>query len=285
MKIRYFGDKIVYIMGASTGTGLAAARLLAGRGARVMLFSRSRGKLEKALAEVQASALDSAAGSTTRQRFAYKTLDISRNDEVRRALEGAVKDFGVPDILINSVGMARPDYFENISYEQFDEIQKTNLYGTWNTCSVLVPHMKKKGGYIVNVSSAGGFVGTFGYTDYSASKFGVLGFSEALRAELKPWNITVSVLCPASIDSPGYLEENRNKPAETHAIEGNAGLMSPDFVAKKLIKGMGRGKLIITPNFMGKVAFLAKRFVPGLMEAVFDGDVKKAQQNKKKNEG
>ena len=119
-----------------------------------------------------------------------------------------VQSFGAPDILINNVGRALPRYFEDVTFEQFDETMKTNLYGAWNTISVLVPHMKAGGGTIVNVSSMAGFIGVFGYTDYCASKFAVVGLSEALRQELRRYGITVAVLCPPDTDTPGLANED-----------------------------------------------------------------------------
>jgi 3-dehydrosphinganine reductase len=73
---------------------------------------------------------------------------------------------------------------------------KINLFGIWNTIQALLPYMKEKGGVIVNTSSVSGYLWIFGYTDYAALKFGIIGLSDALRHELLQYNITVSVLCP-----------------------------------------------------------------------------------------
>ena len=89
-------------------------------------------------------------------------MDVSKNHEVDIVIKSAVRDFGIPDILINCAGRAYPRYFEDISYAQFDETMKINLYGVWNTTKALLPFMKKNGGHIVNVSSIGGFIGVVG---------------------------------------------------------------------------------------------------------------------------
>ena len=207
-------------------------------------------------------------------------VDVSDRDEVEAVMSRAVWEFGTPEVLINCVGRARPLYFEDVTYEQFDETMKTNLYGAWNTISALLPHMKERGGYIVNVSSMAGLIGIFGYTDYSASKFALIGFSEALRSELKRYGIIVSVLCPPDTDTPGLQEENRTKPPETRVISARAKLMQPDEVSQALIKGMERGKFLIIPGFDGKFNFVLKRLLPGLVDFIMSRDIRKAQDGK-----
>jgi short-subunit dehydrogenase len=142
--------------------------------------------------------------------------------------------------------------------------------------------MKDRGGYIINVSSIAGFIGVFGYTDYAAAKFGVVGFSEALRSELKKYNIAVSVLCPPDTDTPGFAEENKTKPEETKAISSTARLMKAEDVAKALLKGMKKQEFIIIPNFDGKFTYIMKRLLPGLVEMVTDSQVKSVQKAKGK---
>ena len=172
-----------------------------------------------------------------------------------------------------------PNYFEEISYEQFDETMKINFYGIWHTTKKLVPLIKEKGGYIVNVSSIAGFIGVFGFTDYSASKFAVLGFSEVLRSELKPFGIMVSVLCPPDTNTPALEVENKTKPKETRAISKNAGLMQPEDVAKTLIKGMQKKQPVIIPGFEGKMTYFAKRLAPSIVERIMDRTIKRIQKN------
>jgi short-subunit dehydrogenase len=193
-------------------------------------------------------------------------------------MEEAVQEFGPPDILINSAGRAYPDYFDNISYEQFDETMKVHIYGIWNTVSALLPHMKDRGGYIVNVSSVVGFMGVFGYSDYAASKFAIIGLTETLKSELRRYNIGVSILCPPDTDTPGFEVENRNKPPETQAVSESGGLMEPEQVAEALLKGMRKGKFFIGPG-SAKMVYRLKRFFPWLVEMVMERDIRKVQKS------
>ncbi|MBN1691526.1 MAG: SDR family oxidoreductase [Dehalococcoidia bacterium] len=270
-----FNGKLVYITGGSSGIGLAAARLLAAKGSSVTIFARRREVLDEALNEI------TACRKRPDQRFLAFQMDVSSRDEVTGILQEAVDKTGVPDVLINCAGRAKPGYFGDIADGQFDETLKVDLYGVWNTCSFLVPLMRQRCGHIVNVSSICGFIGVFGYTDYCAAKFGVIGFSEALRSELKPDGVAVSVLCPPDTDTPGYAEENKTKPPETQAVSQTASILKPEAVAAALLKGMGKGDFMIIPNANGKFTWIMKRLFPWLVERVTDSQVKGVQRKQR----
>jgi short-subunit dehydrogenase len=277
-KLKDYSEKVVYVIGGSSGIGLAAAELFTARGAHVCLFARNEERLEAACAIVARRA------ATRNQRCAYYSMDVSDHRQVQKVMARAVKAFGIPDMLINCAGQATPRTFEEVTYEQFDETIKINLYGTWNTVAALLPVMKKRGGTIVNTSSIAGFIGVFGYTDYNASKFAVLGFSEALRAELIQYGIAVSVLCPPDTDTPGLVVEKLTKPPETVAITKGAGLMSAEAVARAMIRGMEKGQFAILPGIEGKFSVLAQRFIPGVVRWTLDRTAKKVQKGLRKPE-
>jgi 3-dehydrosphinganine reductase len=269
-----FSGKTVYVVGGSSGIGLSIARKMSRRGAHVIIFARQKSRLEDAVKQIADCGLSEA------QRFSYMQVDVSREDDVKTVMSEAVLQFGVPEVLINCAGTVRPDYFERITCQQFDVIMKSNLYGAWHTIAALLHHMKKQGGYIVNVSSMSGLIGAFGYTDYCASKFALIGFSEALRSELKQYGVKVSVLCPPDTDTPLLYEENKTKPEETKALTAKASLMQPDEVAEALIKGMKRNSFLIIPGFEGKMLYLLKRLFPGLVEFSIDREIKKVRTRK-----
>ena len=269
-------DKNVFLTGGSSGIGLSTAKLLAAEGASVIIFARTQDTLEAALTKVEGERV------TAAQRFACRQLDVTEHASVTTVMTEAVRSFGVPDILINCAGRALPHYFEDISFAQFDETMKTNLYGAWSAISVLVPDMKAKGGTIVNVSSLAGFVGVFGLTDYCASKFALVGLSEALRQELRRYRIMVSVLCPPDTDTPGLANENIFKPAETKAVSGAAKLMHPDDVAAELVKGIRRGSFMIVPGTEGRLALTMKRHLPRVVDLIMRRAIGNAQKGRAK---
>lgn len=266
-----FAGKVAFVVGGSSGIGLSTARLLAAEGSHVLALARGRDRLERA-AEILWSAR-----KDPRQKVGWMQLDVSNRERVNVVLAQAVEAFGVPDLLVNCAGRAYPRYFEDISYEQFEETLRTNFFGVWYTIAALVPRMKEKGGYIANVSSMGGLIGVFGYTDYSASKFAIVGFSEALRCELRRYGIRVCVLCPPDTDTPAFPIENLTKPKETKALSGAAKLMSPDDVAAALLKGIRKGRFLILPNLEGRLVWLVRRLFPGLLHFAMDREIRKVQ--------
>lgn len=273
--MNFYQDKTAFITGGSTGIGLAIAKSLAAQGSHVVIFARTISKLESAKTEIEASCL-----SMTKQKINYYSIDMSDNFDVKNVFEKAIQENKIPDILINCVGIAQPDYFENITFDIFDKTIKTNLYSTWNAVYSILPYMKQKGGYIVNTSSVAGFIGVFGYTDYCMTKFGIIGFSDALRQELSQYNIAVSVLCPPDTDTPGLEAENKNKPTETKEIGGKAKLLQPEFVAEAVLKGIQKNKKMIIPGFDGKMSLLLKRFFPSLLEWIMNNSIQKVQKRK-----
>lgn len=268
----FYQNKTVFITGGSTGIGLAIAKAVAKEGSNVVIFARTVSKLESAVADISLSL------NMTKQKISFYSVDTSDNNAVKTVFEKAIAENGVPDILINCVGIAQPDYFENITFDIFDKTIKTNLYSTWNSVYAIVPHMKQKGGYIMNTSSIAGFLGVFGYTDYCMTKFGIIGFSDALRQELAQYNIAVSVLCPPDTDTPGLEAENKNKPAETKAIAGNAKLLSSDFVATAVLNGIRKKKKMIIPGMEGRLTYLLKRFFPFIVEWFMKSSIQKVQK-------
>lgn len=272
MRYKSIAKKNVYIVGGSEGIGLETAKILAGMDANILIFSRNEEKLRDAVEKIESNRVSDT------QKFSYLPLDITDNDGVISIMETAAKDFGAVDILINSAGRARPRPVESIDYSQFDETMKTNLYGIRNTVAAVLPYLKGKGGMIVNVSSMVGFVGVFGYTDYAASKFGVIGFSEALKSEVKWHNIDVCVLCPPDTDTPGYAEEMKTKPPETREISSTAKIRSAGYVAKILVKGMKKKKFLIIPGFDSKLTYFTKHLAPSLVDFFMDIQVKKARK-------
>ena len=264
-------DKKVFITGGSSGIGLCSAESFVREGAHVCLFARNQDKLENAAEQVREIAKANC-------KVACYALDVANNSQVETVMDRAVTGFGAPDILINCAGRARPMVFMDISFEQFDETMKINLYGVRNTTAALVPHMLKNGGHIVNVASVAGLIGVFGYTDYCASKFGIIGFSEALKRELEGLGVGVSVLCPPDTDTPGLAEENLTKPPETLAISESACLLSADKVATALIAGIKQKKFLIIPGMDGKISWLAKRFCPWLVDYTMKRTIKKVRK-------
>lgn len=269
-----YKDKWAFIVGGSTGIGLALAEALVEKDANVLIIARNENRLKAACNELQ---LKAKPGVECRYAAADATVHEALATEMVKLFEAGIH----PYFLFNCAGRALPDYFENITNQQLEETFRLNVLTAWNSVKVCLPAMKQEGGFIINTSSVAGQIGVFGYTDYCIAKFGIIGFSEALKSEVEKYGIKVSVLCPPDTDTPGYAQENRNKPEETKAISGNVTLMSAKAVAVSCLKGLERGNFLILNNKESKLAFLLKSWFPSLLYRIMQADVRKVQRNSK----
>lgn len=268
-----FRGKNVYISGGSSGIGLATAKRFVEQGANVVIFAREARRLAAAEATLRAAAAPTGAQVTA------LSVDVSDHAACAAVLGAACAAHGAPDVVVNSAGIGGAKAFEDEPFEKFDQRIKVNLYGVRNVIAAVLPAMKPRGGHIVNVSSLAGVIGVFGFTSYAASKFAVIGFSEALRSELKRHDIWVSVYCPPDVDTPMLAAEMTDKPAETKALSSNAGLMSADEAAAELIKGLRSKRFMVIPGMQSRLVHLVNRWAPGLREFVVDRIIAKAREN------
>lgn len=137
----YYKNKHVYITGGSSGIGLEIARKLFSYGANLTIIARNSAKLEEARRNIEPFKVSSG------QFIRCLSVDVSDSAELSRVISQAMKEFGAPDILINSAGIITCDYLGNIPYDKFDAVMKINLYGTRNMIAEVLPAMKKGGAY------------------------------------------------------------------------------------------------------------------------------------------
>jgi len=277
-KIKSFANKVVLVTGGSSGIGLATAHLLAQMGANVWLIASRQEKLENALFSVQAACVNPS------QRCGMVTADVSDSDQVEKAVAQVIESTGVPDLLINSAGVCQPGYVQELDLGLFRWMMDVNYYGTLHVTKALLPAMiERRSGYIVNISSMAGFVGLFGYTAYGASKFAVRGFSEALRAEMKPYGIGVSIVYPPDTDTPQLTYEKQFKPVETQALTGTASMMTADAVAGDILKGIARGQYAILPGLESKLIYRVGGWIGDGIHPIIDMLIAQAQNKNAKS--
>ncbi len=269
-----FSGKLCLITGGSSGIGLALAEALAARGARLGLLARGVERLEAALARVrERSSLPSEAHSIL-------VCDVTDRSVVEHALAAWQQTHGVPDLVINSAGGARPGYFWELPPEVFEEMMAVNYFGTVYVCRAVTPGMIARGsGHMVNIASVAAFLGVFGYTAYGASKYAVRGFSETLRAELRPHGVFVSLVFPPDTDTPQLAEENRYKPPETKALSSTAGVLSPQEVAAAILRGVARRQALIFPGREARLLWLLSRLLGAGVYPIMDWLIARAQRS------
>lgn len=274
-----FKGKVALITGGSSGIGLATARLLAESGAHTWLLARREDVLRDAQAEVESCQISS--GQFCRTLYA----DVGEVDQVDRAVSEVVEQSGVPDLVINSAGVVQPGYFQDLDLQDFHWMMDVNYYGSLYVTKAVLPGMLSRGsGHIVFISSLAGLIGFIGYTGYSGSKFALRGFSDALRAEMKPNGINVSIVFPPDTDTPQLAYDNQHKPSELKATGANPEAMAPKEVARALLKGVARKQYFIIPGTEGKILYWLSSLLGTKMYSVVDLLVAQARRKLRNQE-
>jgi 3-dehydrosphinganine reductase len=166
-------------------------------------------------------------------------------------------------VLFNSAGITQPGYVQDLPLKIFEQLMQVNYFGTVYATAAALPAMIQRGsGHIINISSMAGYMGVFGYTAYGASKYAVAGYSEALRAELKPHGIRVSVAFPPDTDTPQLHYEAPYKPAETKAISGNAKALSAEVVAASILRQAEKGRYLVFPGTDSRLFYILTSKLP-----------------------
>jgi 3-oxoacyl-[acyl-carrier protein] reductase len=180
------------VTGASRGIGKAIVLELAKRGADVIVnFVSSEKAAQEVVEQIK---------SFGRKALAVKA-DVSDSKQASNLINQAIEEFGKIDILVNNAGITRDTLIMMMSEEDWDDVQRINLKGTFNCSKAAVKHMiRKRQGRIINITSVSGQIGNAGQTNYSASKAGQIGFTKALAREVAPRNITVNAV------AAGYVE-------------------------------------------------------------------------------
>ncbi|MBK1613796.1 oxidoreductase [Rubrivivax gelatinosus] len=192
--------KVVVITGASSGLGEATARLLAARGARVVLGARRIERLRSLVEDLVRQGGQAMAVAT----------DVTDRAQVANLVDSAVSTFGRVDVLINNAGLMPHSPLERLKVDDWERMVDVNLKGVLFGIAAALPHMQRqKSGHIINVSSVAGHkVGANGAV-YSATKYAVRALSEGLRQEVKPWNIRSTIISPGAVatELPGSATE------------------------------------------------------------------------------
>ncbi|MBT2507454.1 3-oxoacyl-ACP reductase FabG [Streptomyces sp. ISL-98] len=187
--------RVALITGATSGIGLAVARLLAAQGHRVFIGARSAENVESTVKQLREEGFE--AGGAP--------LDVRSNDDVKAFVRAAVDQFGTVDVLVNNAGRSGGGVTADISDELWQDVIDTNLNSVFRlTREVLTAGglREKNRGRIINIASTAGKQGVVLGAPYSASKHGVVGFTKALGNELAPTGITVNAVCPGYVETP-----------------------------------------------------------------------------------
>jgi 3-oxoacyl-[acyl-carrier protein] reductase len=222
------------VTGSTKGIGKATAELLAKRGYNVVICSRNQGDIGKTVEEIMpvAKAKNISKNKSAPQVMGLK-CDVCDTSDVNSLVKATMEMFGGIDVLVNNAGILLYKNLEDTSEEEWTKTININLTGTFLFCKTVLHHMLKgNSGVIINVSSGSGKMGFPKLSAYCASKFGVMGLSESLAAEVNEYNIRVMTICPGEIDTQ-MINDAVNSGYSLHCKRNE--MHKPGDVAQKIL--------------------------------------------------
>jgi short-subunit dehydrogenase len=219
--------KVVLITGASSGFGEEAARLFAKEGCKVVLAARRLERLQALADEIQGSGGEAVA----------IPVDVNESAEIRVMVQTVLDLYGQINILFNNAGFGAMDWFENLSPQRHIEtLIRVNLTGTMLVTRAVLPGMlERRSGHIINMASVAGLIASPLLTTYSASKYGVRAFTDALRREVSPFGIRVSGIYPgpAATEFGTHLSKQRPRERLSTLLDLR---MTSGYVARRVVE-------------------------------------------------
>ena len=252
-----FKDKVVIVTGASSGIGEAIAREFALSGSKVVLAARSEERLSKITNELQAE----------NRSAIYVVTDVSNVGDCKRLIDITVEKYKTIDILINNAGISMRANFNDVDLQVLHRLMNVNFWGTVYCTKYALPYLIDRKGSLVGVSSVAGFHGLPGRTGYSASKFAMHGFLETIRIENLKNGLHVMIIAPGFTTSEirkHALTADGTEQGESPREEGK--MMSPQYVAKWVLKGIRKKKRNKLLTWIGRLTALFQRIVPGFVD-------------------
>jgi len=254
-------DKVVLITGGSRGLGLVLARHICARGGNVALIARDREELARAKADL----------APCGGKVLTIECDLLDAAQIQSAVRRIIDRFGKIDILINNAGIIEVGPLEHLTREDFERAMRLHFWAPYELISQIIPEMRIwGGGRIVNISSIGGKVAVPHMASYSASKFALTGFSDALRAELARDNIHVTTVAPGMMRTGSHVNAKfKGKHDDEFAwFAASAGAplisMNANRAARKILAACRRGQPSLTLTFAARGAILANALFPNL---------------------
>jgi short-subunit dehydrogenase len=272
----YFKGKRAFLVGASEGIGRATALEMVRRGAHVVIAARRLEPLSEALALMERARV------SDEQKLGMISMDVSDEEAVQGSVSQVNDILGGVDIVLTNVGFARVGYIHDLEAADFEKLLNVNYLGHARVIRAYLPQMmKQKSGDICLVSSALGFFSCAGYGPYSASKYAVRGFAEALRQEMLSQNIRVTMFYPGTTETPGLKKENDGKPAAVWEMESGSSFNSihqPSDVANAILKSVERGRFDNVLGFDNWLMWALFRLAPKTARWLADMEWKKAEK-------
>ncbi len=271
-------DKVVVITGGSSGIGKALAEVFGLSGSKILISGRDENTLLEAAKELKNSGVND---------LAIFQGDVSKEEDNLKMADYAIQSFGRIDILINNAGISMRALFEDLDLSVIRKLMDINFFGAVYATKACLPEIKKNKGSIIGISSIAGFRGLPARTGYSASKFALQGFLEALRTELLYDGVHVLTACPgftASNIRKHSLTKDGSSQKESPRNEDK--MMSAETCAKYIYKATRKKKKFLVLTSQGVLTVWLNKFFPGWMDKmVFNALAKETDSELKKVNG
>ncbi len=256
---RLFNEKVAIITGASSGIGKGIAIAFARQGTNLALAARSDDKLEQT--------------AETCKKHGVKVLaiqtDVSREADCKALIDQTVEHFNQIDFLVNNAGISMRALFAEMDLSVMEQTMAINFWGTVYCTRYAISYLLASNGWVIGVSSIAGYRGLPGRTAYSASKFAMNGFLEALRTENLDSGLKVLSLCPGFTTSNirnAALTASGKQQSESPREEGK--MMQPEQVADHMLKAIKKGKKTLVLTRQGKLTVILNKFANALMDKI-----------------
>jgi short-subunit dehydrogenase len=267
-------NKVVLITGGTSGIGKAMAEVFGKQGSKIAVTGRRQDALDETVASLKAMGIDAMGVQG----------DVSKMADNERMAKAVADRFGGIDVLINNAGISMRAIFEDLNVEVIEQVMAINFYGTVYATKACMPYLLKSKGSVIGISSIAGFRGLPGRTGYSASKFAMNGFLEALRTEVLYQGVHVLIACP------GFTASNirntalsKDGSAQGESPRNETKMMSAEECAEHIYKATVKRKKVLVLTTQGKLTVFLNKFLSGFMDKlVFNTFDKEADSPLKK---
>ena len=250
-------DKVVIITGGTSGIGKACAFAFGKAGARVVISGRDQNKFQETSMELAQQNITCLAVQS----------DVSRAEDANTLIDRTIATFGQIDVLINNAGISMRALFQDVDLAVIKQVMDINFYGTVFVTKGALPYILKSKGSIIGVSSIAGYRGLPGRTGYSASKFAMQGFLEALRTEVMHQGVHVMVACPGfTASNIRNTALNANGAMQGESPRAEEKMMTAEEVAGRILKGTLSRKRELIMTSQGKLTVFLNKWLPKLTD-------------------
>ena len=251
---------VLIVTGASSGIGAAVAKQFAREGYRVVLAARRIERLESMADEIEAGG---------GQALVVQT-DLFQFEDIQNLVAATISQYGQVDVLVNNAGFGRLKWLEQLDPDKDIQAQlQINLTATILVAREVLPHMiERRSGHIINMASLGGFVATPTYTTYSASKFGVRGFTEALRREVGVYGIHVTGVYPGGVRTE--FKEHTGTDRKTGRTTPASLRLEPEEVAQAILKVVDHPRRTVILPWQMRFVVWANSHFPGIVDWIIE---------------